>query len=185
MRSSRAGLTATLAICAMALGATAVPGCGGNSEAVDPPVDPTDPEAERDCEIGLVRDEAWMDPGDDDRAELFLGFQGFLFFRVRVRAKAAAEGTATVRISLGIEDDQPVGGVQPRTELMDWFEGHSETEDVLVFLESSSVAEFAGRSADIVVKVEAHDWWCVSQQGVQLIDEDPCLHTYDAPLCPE
>ena len=57
------------------------------------------------------------------------------------------------------------------------------SEEVLLFLPDGSVGLYEGRQADIAVRLNGKDWTCVAQDHGVLVDDDPCIHTGDDPIC--
>ncbi len=125
-----------------------------------------------------------LDAGGD--AELVLGFQGFLFFRLY------AAGTdenipddVDVTMSVTVGDDDPFGGTQNGLdfEAADG-DGVRTTEEILVFLSTSSVGDFVDRESVVTMRLRGDTHECLTSATVTLVDDDPCIHTGEEPICP-
>ncbi len=149
-----------------------------------PPVlqdsDPQPVELEEvDCELGQLQDEAFTPLQDGDEAELWLGFQGFLFLLVRASSdQPPAHPTAL--FSLSLEGEDPSSGSQPDLD----FDG-SLSDEILVFLPSANVSAYEGRSGSLAVRLQGAERTCLDTVEVRLVDLDPCIHTDTEPICPE
>lgn len=134
---------------------------------------------EVDCELGQLRDEAFVPLQDGDEAELWLGFQGFLFLLVRASSEEPP-AHPTALFSLTLDGEDPASGSQPDLD----FDG-TLSDEVLVFLPSANVSAYEGRSASLAVRLQGPERTCLDTVEVLLVDEDPCIHTDDEPICPE
>ncbi len=152
-----------------------------------PPVDDTDTGIEKapfDCTLGaLDADGVFVAYEESGEAELVLGFQGFLFLDARIAA-VDAPAVVTVVASVDVGDGEPSGVTQPEVPFHATADGALSGE-VLLFLPSGDVAAYTDRAATITARVEDASQRCVTQVEVTLVDRDPCIHTDDAPICPE
>jgi hypothetical protein len=134
---------------------------------------------EVDCELGQLQDEAFVPLQDGDEAELWLGFQGFLFLLVRARSEEAPVHP-TALFSLTLDGEESSSGSQPDLD----FEG-TLSDEILVFLPSANVSAYEGRAASLAVRLQGPERTCLDTVEVQLVDLDPCIHTDAEPICPE
>lgn len=141
--------------------------------------------AEFDCELGSVNIDGVFEPySEQNRAELYFGFQGFLFLEAQVRVQQTLS-TCQVTASLMVEDEDPMGGAQPAVAFQHQEDGSMLSEDIVVFLPSSSASAWAGRTGTLSVRVEDASNRCVTSAEVLLVDDDPCIHSGDEPICPD
>jgi hypothetical protein len=158
--------------------------CGGG-----PPSEPdggvTTAVEEFACQIGLADSAGEFVPlSERDDAELVLGFQGFLLVEVRILAGSGAPERPSARFTIEVDGMAPIGAAQGEVA----FEARGEgalSEPILVFLNDMTVGTVVGHEAEIVVKLEGEGRRCVATGTVTLVDEDPCIMTSDAPLCPD
>jgi hypothetical protein len=157
-------------------------GCGAaDPSAAEPDAAPATPIA---CELGQLTDGAFTPLGPDTRAELVLGFQGFLFFELAVRTAAPAPSAMDAAISLALDDRDPVGASQLDVPLTATADGHAVTDTVQVFLSSGDVGAYVGHTARIALRLDGGGRTCAAEGTVRLVDDDPCIHTGDRPICP-
>lgn len=184
MRSCNLHLLHLLAVALALAGCDGGSGAGGGDDDAGPPPDGAPSTFE--CElVERGADGAWAPLGPDARAELVLGFQGFLFVEVYVRATGPAPRRVDVILSVTIEGDAPYGGSQPETALTPTADGAAVSEAIVVFFSSSSVGEYVDRTVEIAVKLEGDGASCTTTGRYLLVDDDPCIHTGDEPICPD
>ncbi len=144
-----------------------------------------DEKTEFDCEVGAMdMDGNFVLASETTRAELDLGFQGFLFVEVRVRAKGDVPGLVDAATKVTLAGEDPTGDTTPDVAMKkdgDWF----MSDPVLLFFNSSTPADMADRLADVVVKLENSSHECTASGPVLLVDDDPCIHTGEEPICPD
>ncbi len=137
-----------------------------------------------DCSLGLLDDEDVFEPltGVAD-AELVLGFQGFLFVRFALRRDAAGPEPLTVVIALESEASDPFSSTQPEVT---WREQDSawRTDELLLFLPDANTAAWTDVGGDVALRADHPDGSCTVTGRVTLVDDDPCIHTGDEPICP-
>jgi hypothetical protein len=133
------------------------------------------------CELGTDGPDGFVTLADAGALELHMGFQGFLLFVLRVRAgdDRPAEADATVGVTFDGVD--PVSVSQPRVPFGD----DGVTDEILVFLTSNYASYYEGRHAEVGLRLATNDAVCTASGEATMIDEDPCIHTGDEPLCPE
>jgi len=137
-----------------------------------------------DCVLGSTDVDTGFAPfSSQDRAELYFGFQGFLFLEVQVQSEEPVTN-CQVTTSINVDGEDPVGGMQPGVPFVSQDDGSLLSDDIIVFMPSSSAAEWADRAATLSVRVEDATRVCVSSAEILLVDEDPCIHTDDEPICP-
>jgi hypothetical protein len=136
------------------------------------------------CDLGLLTEEGdfrALEP--NETVELVLGFQGFLFVEVAVRAEASP-GECITTSSLTVPDNDPVGSVQQEVPF-----GGSDSgwvsEELVLFLPSNTVSDYVGAPADLAVRLDDGAAYCIAALTVELVDDDPCIHTGDEPICPD
>lgn len=145
------------------------------------------PKVPFECTLGFPGTEGtpFVEHTSGSKAELELGFQGFLFFTVRLRAESPP-AEVEAKFSAHLEGDaEPVGGSQPTVGFKTASSAGMVTDDILVFLPGGAVSAFVGRSAEVAVRVESAERTCLVTGTVKLVDDDPCIHTGDEPICPE
>ena len=158
-----------------------VAGCPGPEPEPNPPP-PNKTEVA--CTIGLPDDSGTFAPmRHHEDAELVLGFQGFLFFEIHVRASSVATGRADVSASATVDGEDP-NGTNQRDVLVEQSGDTAVSEKVLIFLDSSNIAEFEHRNCDLRLRMDGDTWTCTATAAVKFIDEDPCIHTDADPICP-
>ena len=156
----------------------------GCPEEEDLLLEPTE-EALFSCVLGALDADGEHDAFEDGgTAELTLGFQGFLFVLVHVLAEEEGPALADVVASLAPEGDDPFGTTQPEVPFRSTPEGRL-SDEVLVFLPNANIAAWEGRAATLSARIRGEGQVCVATAEVVLVDEDPCIHTGDEPICPE
>ena len=119
----------------------------------------------------------------DNDAELVLGFQGFLFVVVHVQTDAPGGGRVDVKSRVTVETDEPFGAVQKAVPVKPG-DPMSITDDVQVFLDSSNISTYEDRTAEIALRLDGDGWYCTATASIHFVNEDPCIHTGDKPICP-
>jgi hypothetical protein len=143
-----------------------------------------DPE-QFECELGIIDESGDFIPASEQtRAELDLGFQGLLFVEVAVRATGDVPGLVDALVSVTVEDEDPEGSVTNGVPMNDQGEAYV-SDPVLLFFNSSIPAELQDRVAEIVIKLEDPARECTTDGLLLLVDDDPCIHTGDEPICPD
>ncbi len=136
------------------------------------------------CELGILdTDDAFVAAGDDTRAELELGFQGFLFVEVVVRAVGDVPSLVVASSRITVDGDAPTGQETPGVGMAARKGGYM-SDPVLLFFNSDTPADLADRWVDVVVKLEDEKHTCTAAGTLLLVDDDPCIHTGDEPICP-
>ena len=144
----------------------------------------TDPE-EFACELGFSdAGGGFLELGDEPRAELVLGFQGFLFVTARLRAPVPVAGEFEVLTSVEPQGGAVFGGVQGRV-LWAPRDAGAVSDEVLVFFDDGNVAAFVERPATLALRARNDERFCVASAAVVLVDDDPCIHTDAEPICPD
>lgn len=134
-------------------------------EIVEPPLDKT----EFACAIGNHDGQEWA-PLDEQNAEMTLGFQGFLFVPFRLQA-ADAPAVLDAQMTLEVHGMDAIAGEQP--QVMFTCDGSTcLTPDVLLFLTGSSIGRYVGEKADMTVRVEDADRYCITTARVTLVDDE-------------
>lgn len=138
------------------------------------------------CELGVVDEDGEFVPGGADvRAELDLGFQGFLFVVTHVRASGEVPQVVEVTLSAAVDGGTPTGATIADLEMSGESQGKVLSDDLLVFFNSSTPAELAMRPLELVVRLESPTHICTVSAEFLMVDDDPCIHTGDDPICPE
>lgn len=160
--------------CALLLAA----GCA--SDVVDDPDEPIPFH----CELGLPGEGGALQPlPEGGPVELQIGFQGFLLIELQLRATGDVPATGRLAVSVRAEDRQPVGMLRNRVELKKQGDGYS-TGPIVVFLTPAQIGMWKSREAGLAAKIEGEGRKCVAVASGVLVDEDPCIHTGDKPICP-
>lgn len=154
--------------------------CGGTADGQGP-VDSAPGEFA--CELGEIdEDGVFISFDEDDRAELVLGFQGFLFLQTHVTSdQLTASDTAMATTSIYLDSGETGGGTQADVGVS----AEAMTEEILMFLPTANIALYNGQEAELAVRLEVGDRFCVTTSKVILADDDPCIHTDDEPICPD
>ena len=169
---------------ALAVGATAT-GCTSESTTGDDTAQEEVPTTFA-CEIGLAdEDGGWVAALDGDPTELVLGFQGFLFIELRVRAEDTSPTPVTVLMNGEIEGDSPFDASQPEVGMTDQGDGTRLSDEIVMFLPTNDVGHFEGATLRTVMRLEGADLSCTAERLFTLVDDDPCIHTGGEPICPE
>lgn len=172
MRSSSLGVVFCLGVGA----------CGGP---VDDEPPPPAPKTEVPCKIGLTDDVGTFSPmGEGAKAELVLGFQGFLFVEVHVQTGDVESGRADVRASVSVDGEDPFGTNQRGVAVEARADGTGLSDAVLLFLDSSNIAEYKDRHADLRLRMDGDIWTCTATASATFVDDDPCIHTDAEAICP-
>ena len=146
---------------------------------------PATPKIPFDCVLGFTDTAgSFRAAADGDKAELHLGFQGFLFFGVRLSAAGDAPSSVTATYSVQIGSSAPSGSSQPGVGLRP-SGGTATSDEVQVFLNSSNIGEYTNQRAVVAVRLEDATRVCTARATLLLVDEDPCIHTGDTPICPD
>ncbi len=147
-------------------------------------LDPEDKE-EFQCELGVLDENGDFIPASTQTpAELDLGFQGFLFVTTHVRATGEVPDTVKVTISTTIEGESPTGDTVPQLDMSAESEGKVLSDELLVFFNSSTPAELEHLGLDLSLRLESATHVCWVQGQLLMVDDDPCIHTGDEPICP-
>lgn len=109
---------------------------------------------------------------DGGTARMYLGFQGFLMLTLFARGPDAPD-IADAAMSAEIEGAAPVSVNQPRVG----FTGSGDDRvsgELLFFLSSSYSSWYAGREAEIAVKLAAPDAVALAVAHVTLVEGEDC-----------
>ncbi len=152
---------------------SAVVGCSSEDDV--PPVDPG-PEI-IDCTLGTRLGADFVPLAAPVTAELVLGFQGFVWIDLSVRAdRSPGDAIAKVKYAYSIE------GLQPASAAMTTrFEGTDAALRLL--LSPADVAQLADRTVELSVRIEVSGLRCDASQTLTLRDGDPCIHVDDGTGC--
>ncbi len=154
-------------------------GCPNGGDDDGPPII----KVEETCELGTVdTDGMYSSLAENDSVELVLGFQGFLF--IVIAAEVQLSSVETVEALVGIEPEagDPFGTSQSVT--LTTSGTNSIAEDITLFLESSNIAEYTDTNATLSLRLSGETWFCVASMPIHLVDDDPCIHTGEEPICP-
>ncbi|MFZ5480938.1 MAG: hypothetical protein ACOZNI_29525 [Myxococcota bacterium] len=150
-------------------------------------VDPTPdglPPAEKtafSCELGTDGPDGFATLDALGTLELHMGFQGFLLFVVRARALEEAPALVDATVAATFDGEDRTSVVQPRVP----FEDGAVTDEILVFITANWLSYYVGREAEVSLRAESEGAYCTATGTATMVDEDPCVHTGDEPLCPE
>lgn len=158
-------------------------GCDSGAGSSEPEV----PKTAFACELGLVGADGKtftpITPGI--RAELILGFQGFLFVEFVVRAdEKLLPPSTSASFKVVIDGALPTGATQPKVTVERVEQQQAVTVPILLFLDGGDPSEFAGKEAEVTVRLEGPTTFCLVESKLLLVDDDPCVHTGDKPICP-
>ncbi len=139
------------------------------------------------CEIGFGKDGDYITAVDADPAELILGFQGFLFVELRVQAEETSPSPVLVRMSMEVDGSEPFDGSQPDVDLETQDDGSRVSEEINLFLPSNDTGLYKGKTAQVVMRLEDETSGksCTTERIITLVNDDPCIHTGDEPICPD
>ncbi len=173
-------LRITLCVLLLQLG---LAGCDSGSGSSEPEV----PKTEFACELGLIDadSKAFVAVTPGMRAELILGFQGFLFVEFLVRAdEELLPASSTASFKVVIEGTLPTGATQPQVTVERVEQQKAITVPILLFLDGGDPSEFAGKEAEVTIRLEGPTTYCLVESKLLLVDDDPCVHTGEEPICP-
>lgn len=147
---------------------------------------PTPPTTPFECELGLVTDASDFEPIAADgstRAEMIFGFQGFLWVDVAIRGDADGPTVGDVAARIDIDGFDPLGRSIPGIVFEPEGEGFL-SETVQVRLDNSEgPALYLDEAATFTVKVTGEFKEATCAATLRLVDDDPCIHTDDEPIC--
>lgn len=175
MRSFERGaaiLAATLAL----VGA----GCGDSTTEVPDAAAPAEDFA---CQIGVVDTAgAFHAATVAQRAELVLGFQGFLWFDLHLSsADTAAPTEVKALLSVELSGEDPFNVAQASMALTSAADGTKRSGSVHVFVTGRNPDLLAGSVAKVGLRLEAPGLVCKTTGELTLVDDDDCVHTNDEP----
>jgi hypothetical protein len=163
-------------------GVVALVALGG---ACTPPGDTGSPSTESTpfaCTLGVPTEEGWKAWGDT--LELEMGFQGFVLAQLQLTAGEDAPESVTATMLVEPEGSAQVSGSQPLVAFT--HDGALATTDpILVFFTSNYISYYVGLGARVAVRLDGEGKSCAVEGQATLVDDDPCLHTGDEPICPE
>lgn len=130
------------------------------------------------CELGVPTPVGWKPLGDS--LELEMGFQGFVLAQLQLKVADGAPSSFTATMLVEPEGADAVSGGQPLVAV-----NGGLTDPILVFFTSNYISYYEGRSARVAVRLTAGSASCAVEGRARLIDDDPCMHTGDEPVCPD
>ena len=134
------------------------------------------------CELGVPTEAGWAPLGTT--LELELGFQGFVLAQLQVRAAADAPSPVTATMAIEAEGAEAVSGTQPQVHFV--VDGDTAvSEPILAFFTGSYVSYYVGRPARVALRLDGGGGTCAVEGQSTLVDDDPCMHTGDEPICPD
>jgi len=131
------------------------------------------------CELGVPTPEQGWQPLVDT-LEMEMGFQGFVLAQLQLKVDDTAPSPLTATMMVEPEGTDAVSGSQPLVYVSD-----GVTDPILVFFTSNYISYYVDRRARVAVRVQSGNASCAVEGTAVLVDEDPCLHTGDQPICPE
>ncbi len=131
------------------------------------------------CELGVPTPENGWQPLVDT-LEMEMGFQGFVLAQLQLKVADEAPSPLTATMVVEPEGADAVSGSQPLV-----YVNGGITDPILVFFTSNYISYYLDRSARVAVRVQSGNASCAVEGTAILVDEDPCLHTGDEPICPE
>lgn len=137
-----------------------------------------------DCVLGTPTEEGGFEPlVDGDPVELMLGFQGLLFVQIRVQLEEPLGEPCALTGTVTVDGLQPTPTNQPVLAFTA-ADPHWLSDTAPLFLASNSVAAYLDKGAELAVRVQSGQRACVVAHRVELVDEDPCIHSGTEPICP-
>lgn len=168
MRACLLGVAAILAGCPDA------PGPGPSDAGPDAP-----------CDIGVSlgvggRGANFVPLEDGDVAEVIVGYQGFIFLQIILRAEGLPPGQVLAPFTISLDGHEPYGD-DKRVDVADGGDGAVYSAPLSIYLNDFPLPDIVGRTCRLAVSV--YQQGCRAQFGVdlELRDEDPCIHTVDDP----
>ncbi len=171
---------ATMASLATLLVASA---CSRNPKPDD--VDPED-KIEFQCELGVLDADGVFIPGSASTpVELDLGFQGFLSVTTHVRATGEVPRVVSVTISATVTGEEPTGDTVPLLAMNSESEGKVLSDALLIFFNNDTPTDLEQRGLELSLRLDNATHVCWVDAPFLMVDDDPCIHTGDEPICPE
>ena len=132
------------------------------------------------CELGFRTEKGeYTSFSEHSQSELVLGFQGFLFLQVYIKTDQSPD-TCNAITSIDINGNAS-GSTQPNVN----FDTSSISDEVLFFLPTANINEYIDTNSEIAVRLENATHFCTATSSVKLVDDDPCIHTDEEPICPD
>lgn len=136
------------------------------------------------CTLGIVAGDGTFAPLlAGDGVELQLGFQGLLFVELWVSTPDEVPSPLTAAVQIAPSELSPAGASELEVELVP-VGGELRSEPIQVFFEPGQLSALTDRPAEAAVRLTGPERTCVASVGVTLVDDDPCIHTGDEPICP-
>ena len=165
-------------------------GCnsGGSTDEIDIFDTSDTSKTEFQCEIGTLDGNGVFVPhGNAAKAELQLGFQGFLFVALHVRAVSTDVGgsmpeSVDALYSTTIGTASPFGGRQPDVSFSAMNDGSAISDEVLVFFNEGTISDYVDVVGDVAMRFENESHRCITTATLTFVDEDPCIHTDAEPI---
>lgn len=152
-------------------------GCDASSGEVDAGSEPVE-RTPISCELGVLEGGAFTPAGKTVKAELTLGFQGFLWFDVVVRSEDGIPAIFKTKLSVTVQDTAPFNMAQP---VQFGTDSPPVSSGVHVFVTGQDPKLLAGKTAHIAMVLENKTHECTVEGDVMLVDDDNCVHTNDEP----
>ncbi|MBM4364726.1 MAG: hypothetical protein FJ102_00815 [Deltaproteobacteria bacterium] len=130
------------------------------------------------CELGVPTEAGWQPLAST--LEMEMGFQGFVLAQLQLKVADDAPSPLTATMVVEPEGTDAVSGSQPLV-----YVNGGITDPILVFFTSNYISYYLDRSARVAVRVSAENASCAVEGAAILVDEDPCMHTGDEPICPD
>ncbi|NUN15414.1 MAG: hypothetical protein HUU55_17455 [Myxococcales bacterium] len=141
---------------------------------------------EFECQLGYLNKEGVFHVFQNgDKAELMMGFQGFLLTILHAGAQGDVPVKCDGKFSIEPEGRTPFGANVPQISFASDGGGGWKSNEILIFFNSGIVSELVGRSTEVTMKLESATSVCTTHVTVILADDDPCIHTGEEPECPE
>ena len=167
------------ALTALALGCDEPAGAGdagpesadlGVSPDAGPPLPPCDAEGTLLADPVEGSDDRGRHPiAEGDALQLVLGFQGFLFLEVAVRAPEGLPASVDVSTSVAVDEGVTERGERPAIRTHVGEAGAHETERVLVFFNDTPAADVYGRAAEVVLGLDVETCRLLARARVQIV----------------
>ena len=165
------------ALSATLVAALAASGCTSG----DDPGTADEPLVQPDCRIGVVGQDGVFQPyNDGDKAELVVGFQGFMLIIVRVHTEVGKlPAIPKVRMTVEREGGEPSVSTVVRAGTKQDAQGHDITQQLDMWLYPPDPMVFDGANGSLAVDLVGRDSSCSAKVAVRFVDEELCKHSED------
>jgi len=148
--------------------------CAADAPTTDPATAQRKPAA---CELGVLQDGAFLPWVDGMKAEIIVGYQGYMLVIGRVHVSAGELPVKPkVRMTVSREGGEPSISSVWRVPVTVDNEGHAITEPLEMWLFPPVLEDYLGRNGSVQVELVGLDRSCTARTAVEFVDEEFCKH---------